>query len=267
LLDPHNPDAAILLDTIQTQRSLDSKIALGASPSTEPSAANPLAVGYLTNDDIYAIRRAELRPDDDVRIQFYNAVRKRYLGLHGNAADFYAESPTQQAMEILQSGDPHLASDVRIITDPRVLLEFRAQVQPRILAGCAAAGCHGSGAGGFFLYPEAREAIPAYTNFYILEQSGRKIAAGDTFGKGPAFRPLIDRLRPDASLLLQFGLPKLIAATPHPDVKDYSPLFHGLDDPLYLQISRWIGDLDPIAPDYGIKFDIPTGKVPATRGS
>jgi hypothetical protein len=265
-LDPHNPDAAVLLDTIQSQRALEAKMAL---PSTEPSAEStttPTPAGYLTNNDIYAIRRAELRPDDNVRVEFYNNVRQRYLGLHGNMAAFFDESQTQQALDILQSGDPHLADDVRIVTDPRVLLEFRAQVQPRILAGCAATGCHASGAGGFFLYTEARQPMAAYTNFYILQKSGSKIAGADTFGKGPAYRPMVDRLRPESSLILQFGLPRLAATTPHPDVKDYTPMYRDTNDPAYRQVLNWIGDLSPMAPDYGIKFHIPH-KAPTTRGS
>jgi hypothetical protein len=272
-LDPHNPEAVILLDTIQSQRNLDSKIALASSPSSsgtpvvESAAAKPPA-NYLSMDDVYAIRRNELRSDDVVRVQFYNNVRKRYLGSQGNAAELNGESEAQQALGIMQTGDPNLAKDVRPAGDPRALLEFRNRVQPRILAGCAAAGCHGgSGSGGFFLYFDAKETLPAYTNFFILQESGRTLEGGDTFGNAPVYRPMIDRLHPDSSLLLQFGLPRSVAAIPHPDVHWFKPMFRGLNDPAFLEVSRWISSMAPMAPDYGIKFDIPTGKAPATRGS
>ena len=271
-LDPHNPEAVILLDTIQSQRNLDSKIALASSPSSstptaESAAPNPPA-DYLATDDVYVIRRVELRSDDVVRVQFFNDVRKRYLGSQGNAADFYAESDAQQAIDILKTGDPNLAKDVRPATDPRVLLEFRNQIQPRILAGCAAAGCHGGeGSGGFCLYFDAKETLPAYTNFYILQETGRKLEGGDTFGNGPVYRPMIDRVRPSSSLILQFGLPRSVAATPHPDVNGFKPMFRGTSDAAFLEVSRWISSMTPMTPDYGIKFDIPIGKAPTTRGS
>jgi hypothetical protein len=271
-LDPHNPDAVILLDTIQSERELNSKIALESSassstPAAEQAAANQPA-DYLTMDDVYAIRRDELRSDDVVRVQFLNDVRKRYLGSQGNAADFYAESDAQQAIDILQIGDPNLAKDVHLATDPRVLLEFRNRIQPRILAGCAAAGCHGGeGSGGFCLYFDAKETLPAYTNFFILQEIGRKLEGGDTFGNGPVYRPMIDRARPQSSLILQFGLPRSLAATPHPDVNGFKPIFRGPSDATFLEVSRWISSMTPIVPDYGIKFDIPTGNAPTTRGS
>ncbi len=272
-LDPHNPDAVILLDTIQSERELNSKIARESSPSSsttpavESAPAKPPA-DYLTMDDVYAIRRDELRSDDVVRVQFFNDVRKRYLGSQGNKADFYAESDAQQAMDILQTGDPNLAKDIHLATDPRVLLEFRNRIQPRILAGCAAAGCHGGGgSGGFCLFFDAKETPPAYTNFYILQETGRTLEGGDTFGNGPVYRPMIDRGRPLSSLILQFGLPRSMAATPHPDVNGFKPIFRGPTDATFLEVSRWISSLTPIVPDYGIKFAIPTGNAPTTRGS
>jgi len=267
-LDPHNPDIAILLDTISSQQALDAK-AVQSLPTTAPSsAASSGSSQYLTIDDVDTIRRCELRPADNVRVQFFNNVRRRFVATQGNAAAFYAEPVAQQALDILQSGDPKLMKDVRIASDPTPLLEFRTQVQPRILAGCAAAGCHNSsGAGDFALFTDAREVLPAYTNLYILEKTGRKVEGGDTFGGGAVFRPMIDRLRPESSLLLQFGLPRSVASTPHPEVSGYNPMFSGVSDPKYLMILQWITSLTPIAPDYGIKFQIPTGKAAATQGS
>ena len=256
----------ILLDTIQSQRNLDSKIALASSPSSPASAAVESAAAkssanYLAMDDVYTIRRNELRSDDQVRVQFYNNVRKRYLGSQGNAADFYAGSEAQQALGIVQTGDPNLAKDVHPASDPRVMLEFRNRVQPRILAGCAAAGCHGGdGSGGFFLYFDAKETLPAYTNFYILQETGRTLEGGDTFGNAPVYRPMIDRLHPDSSLILQFGLPRSMAATPHPDVHWFKPIFRGVKDPAFLEISRWISSMAPIRLTTGLSSISPPAR-------
>jgi len=251
-LDPHNPDAAILLDTIQGERALDAKPAAvsgaGAAATTAPSGK------YLAMDDVYAIRRGELMPDDQVRVSFLNNVRKRYLGSGGDAAAFNAGSETQQALDILQSGDANLAKDVHVVSEPHVMADFRVLVQRRILAGCAAAGCHsGAGAGGFVLYPDARETLPSYTNFYILEQAGRKVIGGDTIGGGAVYRPMIDRVHAQSSLLLQFGLPRSMAGSPHPEVKGFRPMFVSPDDSNYVEIARWIESMNPIVPDYGIK--------------
>jgi hypothetical protein len=268
-IDPHNPDAAILLDTITGKQALDARQAeSSAAPTTEPAANPPEPSKYLTMDDVYAIRRAELLPDDDVRVEFANDVRARYVSTHGTLpVDFNSDSPTEQAQDILQSGDPSLTSDVKIISDPSVLVRFKAHVLPRVLAGCAAAGCHGgdSGAGGFLLYPSSNEPLVWYTDFYILQKTTRRLEGGDTFGQGPVIRPVLDRLHPDSSLLLQYGLPASIASLPHPNVSGWRPIFRDDQDPVYLTISQWIGSLKAIVPDYGIHFEIPAGTPAGTQ--
>jgi hypothetical protein len=271
-LDPHNPDAAMLLDTIQSQRNLDSKVMLATSPSAPETSAESVPANekghFLTLEDVEAIRRGELTAGDTVRVQFFNKVREQYASSLTNPADFYAEPEVRQALDILYNGAPAMAKDVRPATDPRIMSEYRTRVQPRILVGCAAAGCHNSeGSGGFMLYTDATDTLPAYTNYYILSRTGRTLEGGDTFGSGPIYRPMIDRLHPDDSLMLQYGLPRSMATTPHPDVPSFKPMFTGLTDPGYLEISRWIHSLAPIVPDYGIKFALPSGKSPTTQGS
>lgn len=269
-IDPHSPDAAILLDTIAGKQAMDARRSeAAAAPATEPSSSvNPVAPSkYLSMDDVYAIRRAELLADEDVKVQFANDVRSRYLSTSGTLpVDFNSESPPAQARDIIQTGDANLIKDVKIVSDPSVLVQFRTRVQPRILVGCAAAGCHGeAGSGGFMLYPGSNEPMVWYTNFYILQKSTRRLEGGDTFGQGPVLRSMIDRLHPDASLLLQYGLPTSIASLPHPKVQGWRPMFRDDQDPNYLMISQWIGSLKSIVPDYGIRFEIPAGSSPGTQ--
>lgn len=267
-LDPHNPDAVILLDTIQSERALDAKASTRPSGAdAEPPTTNHSGSPFLTMGDVYAIRRAELLPDDVVRVEFADKVRQRFLGAHANSAAFFAEPQTQQAMDILQTGDPNLAKDIHIASDPRVLLEFRGRVLPRLRAGCAASGCHGStAAGSFFLNYDASPVLPAYTDFYILEKTGRKLAGGQEFGAGPVYRPMIDRLSPASSLMMQFGLPRALASTPHPDVRGFKPIFRDENDPVYLELLHWIDSMNPISSDYGIKFDLSAPHAAATQG-
>jgi hypothetical protein len=277
-IDPHEPNAAILLDTIASQRLLDARLnarAAATGPSTPEnsapaqSSAAELPKQLLTMEDVQLIRRKELLPDDQARIDFAANVRNRYIALSGaDPAAFNGEPPAQQALDIFQFNNPQLTRDVRILSDPNVLLLFRGRIQPRILAGCAASGCHGStGNGGFFLYPDADKVLVAYTNFDILAQTSRKIVGNDIFGSGPITRPMIDRLHGRSSLRLQFGLPRSSAALPHPDVRDFKPMFRNEQDPNFTEMSDWIQSLKVIVPDYGIHFDIPTGQAPATQPS
>jgi hypothetical protein len=275
-IDPHEPNAAILLDTISSEKLLDAKFGARANatpaPATENSAPGSTATAtppsqYLSAEDVTLIRRKELLPDDQARLDFTGNVRNRYLALTGaDPAAFGGESIAQQAIDIFQTNNPQLMKDVRILSDPNVLLIFRSHIQPRILAGCAAAGCHGgTGSGGFFLYTDADKVLPAYTNFDILVQTSRKISGKDVFGTGPITRPMIDRLHSQSSLLLQFGLPRSVATMPHPDVHDFKPMFRNADDPNFIEMSNWIASFNVIPPDYGIHFVIPTGESPATQ--
>jgi hypothetical protein len=286
-LAPNDPEIQTLQDTIEAQQRLASRQPSGTPapaptpppptpPTTPPPSvpatqpAPPVAEAppttspsggparFLTMDQVYAIRRAELRPDENVRIQFYRDVQKRYLALSkANAAAFSAASPTVQALAI-QAYDPQLANDVRIMSDPRGLADFRSRIEPRVLAGCASSGCHsGSEGGDFFLYTNVRSAQASYTNFFILTTYQRKVDTADVFGRGVALRMMIDRLHAQSSLLVQYALPRMIASTPHPDVPNWKPMFWRSDDPGCLELVNWIGTtLRPITPDYGFKFEL-----------
>jgi hypothetical protein len=77
---------------------------------------------------------------------------------------------------------------------------------------------------------------------------------------------MIDRLRPEDSLLLNFGLTQSVTKLPHPNAKGFKPIFHNTSDPIYLDVAKWITSLKALAPDYGIKYDVPTGPAPTTQG-
>ena len=44
-------------------------------------------------------------------------------------------------------------------------------------------------------------------------------------------RAVIDRPRPENSLVMQYGLPLRDADTPHPEAQNFRPLFKGRNDP------------------------------------
>ena len=121
------------------------------------------------------------------------------------------------------------------------------------------------------LFPDSRDPTVWYTDFYILQKAGFKVHSTDIFGSGPVYRHMIDRMRPEDSLLLNFGLPQSVATMPHPKAAGFEPMFHGLGDETYLDLGKWIASLKAIAPDYGIKYTIPTGvasagTAPTTQG-
>jgi hypothetical protein len=280
-LAPNDLDIQTLQDTIEAQQRMAARQGAGATaatPGTPTTAAAPATTApapqakFLSIDDVYTIRRAELRQDEDVRIQFLREVQKRYLiASKANAAAFNAAGPAVQALAI-QAYDPQMAQDVRITSDPQAMAEYRTQIEPRILAGCASSGCHNSEnvgrAGNFYLYTNVRSSPASYTNFYILQNYSRKVDTTDAFGKGEAERAMIDRLHAQSSLLVQYALPRVMASTPHPDVPNWKPMYWRTDDPACAEILNWIGTtLRPIRPDYEIKFDVPWMPPPTTEPS
>ncbi len=276
-LDPHNPDAAALLETIQSQQLMEARHPATApthnpTPDTATPTA-PAAAKYLSDEQINLVRQFELKSQDaDVRVNFANDVKRRYIIAEKLDADrFNSASAADQALAIIGTGDARMAKDVHILSDPSALAEFHMHVLPRILSGCAASGCHGGpGAGAFFLYRNSDSAAAWYTDFYILQKTQVRVDGVQTInGRASVMTPIIDRSRPELSLLLQYGLPERLASTPHPTVPNFKPLFTTDSDPGYQLVVRWMGEsLKPFAADYPFTFELPGGKSttqPSTR--
>jgi hypothetical protein len=156
--------------------------------------------------------------------------------------------------------------DIKVLSDPMAITDFRNRVLLRVEVGCAAAGCHGGGsAGSFRLYPDATSTAAVYTNFYILQTYKIKLE-GHGFGSGPADYAMVDRVHPNSSLLVQFGLPMKEADMPHPKAPGWKPLYNGSTDPYCTEVLGWIGGtLKPFESDYGFNFELPPFKAAATQ--
>ncbi|HVP11359.1 MAG TPA: hypothetical protein VMV94_09270 [Phycisphaerae bacterium] len=149
------------------------------------------------------------------------------------------------------------ADRVEITSDPEVFLEFKKNVMPTVLRGCATTACHGSpdrGAGRFVLFNDPkRTTATTYGNFLMLNEidyNGRR---------------LIDRGQPENSLLLTYMLPP-DAVKPelrHPGNVTYKPMFRSVAATKYRRIQAWIGSLKHPAEDYGIHFFPPPTSGPA----
>ncbi|HEV8378755.1 MAG TPA: hypothetical protein VGP99_07885 [Tepidisphaeraceae bacterium] len=268
-IEPNNEDAAVLRQTIDRTMLLEKRPGAARPPAgAGAGAANKTPGGtaikdrrLLNADQINTIRQFELRNDEQrVRVRLDNNVGKKYIEMANIAPNEFARLPDAlKALEILKNGTQEMRKDVKIITDPQAILEYKAKVQPALLQGCATTACHGgSNAGNFLLYNPADNDAVTYTNFYTLTQFTSPVEKVQ--------RRMIDRVYPQNSLILQFGLPRERAEFDHPDVNGWKIVYSGTQDNKYQQILDWIQNgLVPVQPNYGIEFTLPTTKAPATQ--
>src|SRR5690606_24796522 len=100
----------------------------------------------------------------------------------------------------------------------------------------------------------------SYTNFLILQEYTKTIetgAGGGIFDAATTQLRMIDRSRPDQSLLVQYMLPRNIATTPHPEARGYDGVARSTNDPRVNQIIAWIRLLGPFESNYGINYQLP----------
>jgi hypothetical protein len=147
----------------------------------------------------------------------------------------------------------------KVLGDPDVFKEFKILHRTYIMNRCATTDCHGGdNARGIYLFNRRPGLTPdqiVYTNFYILNSYSAT--------KGGTRYDMIDRVAPERSLLLQFGMNPEDAFFPHPPVRGMQAAFaRGTEDRQYTVIQSWIQSLYSPAPDYGIDY-----KVPVSTGS
>ncbi len=144
-----------------------------------------------------------------------------------------------------------LYGSVRVGGDPETFTRFRDDVQTRWLVNaCATNRCHGGAAAGRLRLINERaggtEAV--YTNFLILN----RFVMSDG-------RTLISENDPEASPLLEMGLPRDDAGRGHPDVRGWRPVFRNRFDRGYRAAVAWINSLYRPRPEYPIEYD-PSGE-------
>src|SRR5690606_4597711 len=192
--------------------------------ATTGRALRPSPDGVLTEEQINLVRQAELQASDaDLpardrpRISFRDNALRRFVETQPNMTfrEFNRGSDIAKALFILrESDDPQIREDIRVASHPGSLLNYLRTVEPIVLNGCATSGCHGGAAAGrFALYGEARDDATSYTNFYLLNtktapvqrrRAGGAFASGDQEGPTVVTGWLVDRDRPDESLLLHY---------------------------------------------------------------
>jgi hypothetical protein len=222
----------------------------------------------LTPEEINRIRYMELRamrlrtsrPDRvSVRIsretieEFLVEMEgdSRFVGKRNRQA-FLKQTATQKLHVIAQLKGSAFADKVEIQTDPEVFVEFRRNVMPYVLRGCATNGCHGQAnedAVGFRLFKDPKKTAPTtYANFVIL--SDLAVGAGR----------VLDRAQPQDSLLLTYMLPRseVKVEQRHPGDVELKPIFQSRKTARFKRIEKWIGSLRPRltldSNEYGVRL-------------
>src|SRR5262249_34579132 len=134
-----------------------------------PATTRSTNLPPMDDDRINQIRISMLKPTDtEVGLRFEHDVLRRYAtATNRKWEDFEQEPHIEQAMEILGDSDRSFRADVRVLTDPPEMVEFRYRVLPVLVGGCATRACHGgtTSAGNFFLSDRLRQEEYVYADF------------------------------------------------------------------------------------------------------
>lgn len=220
----------------------------GRPPRDGASTRHSAKTRMVTPEEINRIRQLELQKGEKVQVTLENDVKRRYQqSSEFTPQQFAAMTPQDQAAQILSNGNSQMRQDVMIKSDPLSLSQFKSGIHRIVLTGCAMASCHGTPnkAGDFFLHNPAGKDVDLYTNFMLMQTYKTEINGKELL--------MVDRARPENSLVLQYGLPQDAAEWPHPKAQNFKPVFKGKSDPKFKQTDEWLRHtLAPIAPDYGI---------------
>ena len=264
-LSPESEKVRLLETVVQERKKLlQSQQARPARPVT-PRPATPAdsrgsdqTDGRLSPEQVNIIRVWEL-PNDFVNsgppIQIPPKVVNEFLEKYrdqpgmprGRNAEraFRGASDARKLQLMMEKRAREFYGEVKVTRDPPAMLEYRSQIHNRyVLNYCATNECHGNTAapGDLYLFqaqPTSDQTV--YTDFFIL--SRMRTARG----------AMIDRDRPNLSLLLQYGMAPEAAAFPHPDVPGWRPRFRGSDDPTVRRYAQIIDELYT-NPNYGISY-------------
>jgi hypothetical protein len=256
-IQPKNPDVIDMARTVERQLLLEASedrrhapVQLAAVGDTPPAGAVPAAPAdphagtgrLLTPEEVNQVKQAEWQEGQQVRVTFKGDVLRKYVAKEGiQPAEFNRMTPAQRAWAIVQHGTPEMKKDVVLVNDPPAMATFKRVQQSLLYAGCA--NCHTAGKqqGNFALHFPADE-LATYTNFLILQRYQKKL--------GDRTYLMIDRSRPEDSLLAQFSLPLDIGQPPHPKARNYSGAIKTRNDPRLKTAIDWISQLNPVVPDY-----------------
>jgi hypothetical protein len=170
----------------------------------------------------------------------------------------YRASPSRILDAMFRVQARELYGNVKVLDTPRSIKLFRDNVHRTLIANyCATVRCHGGAAAGKLVLTPLRPNADAsvYTNFLILDRA--KLADGT---------PLINYADPAKSPVLQYALPREMAAFKHPVVAasgsparsdQWRPFYRSIEDRRYLDALEWVKAMYSPHPDYPIEYHGP----------
>lgn len=291
-LDPKHTKAKLLLEDARRKQAEAS--GGGARPGAEapreeeappaPGEREPLPL--LSARDVQRLKLGELATEgggEDVRVRFSARrgqpdVLKQFVKEMAGR-DGYGESwqrafgrlkPHEQLREMVSAARSGVdarfeldryADQIEILDDPAAFANFRKKVMPIVVQGCGRSGCHNATAASEFRLPGgSRSSEPfAYTLFAIMDATPT------------AYGPLINRERPESSVLLSYMLPLDGNNKPHPEPKrgKFIPAIPGVRARNYEVVVDWINSLRSPRPDYALEYQFPFAPAsqPASRAA
>lgn len=257
-LDPGHENARLLYRLAVEQLRAQ---AAETQPQAADAQANPNDGELLTPGQIQKVKFAEFLDRDQVRpplpptnirarqpapseeflqVRFKGDVLNEFLDQMAGSTDFSSREDrtaflllpaTRQVQIIREHTREEYQPQIDVLNNPLVLQQFE-RVLPMVMNGCGTSVCHGGSEAEGWRLRTARPKtdLNLYTNFLILS----RVRNGN--------QRLINRHKPEDSLLLQYGLPTQQAAYQHP--QQIPVLFpRGADDLRYRTILAWIENL------------------------
>lgn len=255
------------LPRIKSKLGLDQNQKRALTPEEIEEAKVPLPQS-MSAPDINRIRLLELTNPNEIanppRMRVRNAERWEAINAQIAAViardddeeqtrtkAYLASSNAEKLFTLAQLSGTEFTNDIEVVGDPGPLRIFRQSILPLVRETCARSGCHApSGRAGGFRLPRTSGVGDrgAYAAFYQL--TTMQTQAG----------PLINRDSPKHSGLIQFMLPRDIAAVPHPELpagERISPPFNKPSDPFYRMLIEWIRSLNSPQPEYDLTYQLP----------
>jgi len=235
-----------------------------AAAGPDPEAPDPEAPGEagapedwrLGDEQINEIRVLELEePPIQTGLRIPREVAETLIERYGDQVDYLgsrsqnrrwlALPDRRKIRTFFEVRARELYHKIEVRRDPPALRAFRQIHRTYILAYCATSECHGGteGAGdlGFWSGRGQNHDRTVYTNFMVLDSYENRDGQ------------MIDRVNPERSLLLQYGLPSAETSHAHPEVEGYRPRLLNERHPQYRAIHDWIGSLYRPRPEYNLQ--------------
>lgn len=261
-IDPNNVEVNALEKQVASlmPKPVTPEVGPASKPATKPTekVAGP-AIRTATPEEIQIVRIKEMKPGEKLRVApIPPAVRKQLLDAGiVTPAEIGKMQPPDLAAVILERGTDAMKAEVKFLSDPVAMADYKLKVNKIVISGCAASNCHGAADSKTLRLFNGTDEASVYSNFIILQRTEKTIDGVQ--------RLMIDRANPNNSLLLSFMLPTNLTRVPHPETQGFKPPAKSVNDPGFIAATEWVTrTLNITPPDYsGIDLSQPPPEKPA----